>query len=556
MKWMNTVGSFLANWSDRKTLSSAFWTWEVPPEVQFALCNKIGADCWFNMPILSTDDYVTQFATLAHSMLNSNLKAYVEYGNEIWNNGAMDPNLWTQLVAFGYAAFPSAGNDFNAAFTYAILRAVQNGATWKNVWGADAGRVVRVAAGQNGYTARNQFILGFTAGSYGGDPSKFSGTAAQNVDVLATSPYFGYPVPNTFTLDQLFAEINSGGVAPNGYPGGMIKQALDYAASDYSVASAAGLPLVAYEGGQTLVDYSHSDLVLQNLYATANRDPRMGAAYTNFFNGWKSLGGTLFVNFTLSGIYSQWGYWSLLENILQTSTAKYDAVVNFIAANPCWWNGCARVGAAGGGSTTTSTGGTATTSGGTTSTGGTTTTSGGTTSTGGTTTTSGGTTSTGGTTTTSGGTTSTGGTTTTSGGTTSTGGTTTTAVGTTSTGGTPTTSSGSGSTTTTSGGTTTTSGGSMPVPPTVAITSPGNGTLYQGNGAVNIAVAASNPTAQIASISISIDNSTISTCANTTACSFSWPGVKVSQGTHTVSAIAVDAAGQSASTSVTITALK
>ena len=184
----------------------------------------------------------------------------------------------------------------------------------------------------------------------------------QNVDVLATAPYFGYPVPNTFTLDQLFAEINWGGVAPNGYAGGMIKQVLDYAASDYSVASAAGLPLVAYEGGQTLVDYSHSDLVLQNFYATANRDPRMGAAYTNFFNGWKSLGGTLFVNFTLSGIYSQWGYWSLLENILQTSTAKYDAVINFVAANPCWWNGCARVGAAGGGSTTTSTGGTATTS--------------------------------------------------------------------------------------------------------------------------------------------------------------------------------------------------
>ena len=349
------------------------------------------------------------------------------------------------------AHFQAAGNDFNAAFTYSILRTVQNGATWKNVWGADAGRVVRVAAGQNGYTARNQYILGFTAGSYGGDPSKFSGTAAQNVDVLATAPYFGYPVPNTFTLDQLFAEINSGGVAPNGYPGGMIKQALDYAASDYSVAKAAGLPLVAYEGGQTLVDYSHSDLVLQNLYATANRDPRMGTAYTNFFNGWKSLGGTLFVNFTLSGIYSQWGYWSLLENILQTSTAKYDAVVNFVAANPCWWNGCARVGAAGGGSTTTSTGGTTTTSGGTTSTGGTTTTSGGTTSTGGTTTTSGGTTSTGGTTTTSGGTTSTGGTTTTSGGTTSTGGTTTTSGGTTSTGGTTTTAGG----TTSTGGTTT-----------------------------------------------------------------------------------------------------
>ena len=32
-----------------------------------ALCNKINADGWFNMPTLATDDYVTQFATLVHS---------------------------------------------------------------------------------------------------------------------------------------------------------------------------------------------------------------------------------------------------------------------------------------------------------------------------------------------------------------------------------------------------------------------------------------------------------------------------------------------------------
>ena len=439
--------------------------------------------------------------------------------------------------------FQAAGNDFNAAFTYAILRAVQNGATWKNVWGADAGRVVRVAAGQNGYAGRNQFILGFTAGSYGGDPSKFSGTAAQNVDVLATAPYFGYPVPNTFTLDQLFAEINSGGVAPNGYAGGMIKQALDYAASDYSVARAAGLPLVAYEGGQTLVDYSHSDLVLQNLYATANRDPRMGAAYTNFFNGWKqswrhfvrqlysfwylqpvglleSAGKhtpnqhsqircrdelrcrqSMLVEWLCEGWSRRWWQHHDLDRWHHDDVWGYDLDrwhhddvwgydLDRRDHNDVWGYDLDR-----------------------------------------------------------------------------------------------------------rhhddvwgydldrwhhndvwwydldrwhhddvwwhdldgpSGGTTTTGGSTpTPVPPTVAINSPGNGTLYRGNGAVNIAVAASNPTVQIASISISIDNSTISTCANTTACSFSWPGKKVSQGTHTVSAIAVDAAGQSASTSVTITALK
>src|SRR5205807_9245167 len=126
-----------------------------PAEVMFALCNKISADRWFNMPTLADNDYVTQFATLAHSMLNPNSKVYVEYGNEIWNNGALA--TFNNLAALGQTYFPSAGNTFAYAFDYAIMRAVQMGNIWKSVWGADASRVVRVLAGQNGYTACNQY---------------------------------------------------------------------------------------------------------------------------------------------------------------------------------------------------------------------------------------------------------------------------------------------------------------------------------------------------------------------------------------------------------------
>src|SRR5207302_8211297 len=126
--------------------------------------------------------------------------------------------------------------------------------------------------------------------------------------------------------------------------GGMIKQALDYAASDYAVANAAGLSLVAYEGGQTLVDYTYADTALQNLYASANRDTRMGAAYTTFFNGWKSLGGTLFNAFDDFGQYNNFGYWGLLENVVQTILPKYNATLTFISANPCWWSGCSVIG--------------------------------------------------------------------------------------------------------------------------------------------------------------------------------------------------------------------
>jgi chitodextrinase len=348
MDWMATNTSRITNWGDMTTPTYVWWS-IVPVEVQVALCNKVGADGWFNMPPLSTDAFVSQFATVVHngstdssgrtwSGLNSNLKAYVEYGNEIWNNGALA--TFNNLISLGWAAFPNAQSDWNAAFIYGILRAVQNGATWKSVWSGDATRVIRVLAGQCAWSGRNQYIMGFTAGMFGGDPSRFAGTAAANAEAFAVAPYFGYPVPNTFTLDQLFTEMMSGGLAPNGYPGGMVKQAVDWMAQNYADAKSFGLPLVAYEGGQTFVDYSHSDTTLQSLYTAANRDPRMGAAYTAYLNGWKNAGGTLFINFSDITPFDQWGFWGALENVLQTSSAKYDALMNFISNNPCWWNAC------------------------------------------------------------------------------------------------------------------------------------------------------------------------------------------------------------------------
>ena len=54
MKWMNTVGSFLAGWSDfERPCRPHLGLGKYRQKCKFALCNKIGADGWFNMPILS-----------------------------------------------------------------------------------------------------------------------------------------------------------------------------------------------------------------------------------------------------------------------------------------------------------------------------------------------------------------------------------------------------------------------------------------------------------------------------------------------------------------------
>ena len=353
MKWISTYTNPVVNWADRAQANWVFWdegtagnqratapkNVGVPVEVQIALCNEIGADCWFNMPLLSSDDYINQFATLAHSTLNSNLKAYVEFGNEMWAAQGYEP--WLTFASEGHTNIPGSYDDNQVVHGYGVVRAVQAGAIWKGAWGADSGRVVRVYADISANNGNLVVALPYTASSLGYiGPNPWSGTVAQNVDAVAVAPYFGYAVPDTLTLDQLFTEIMTGGVVAGGYPGGMIKEALDWAAANYATVNSFGLPLISYEGGQSLVDYTYSDTALQNLYAAANRDPRMGTAYVTLLNGWESLGGTLFNNYADVTPYNMWGYWGLLENVLQTSSAKYTALTNYISATPCWWSGC------------------------------------------------------------------------------------------------------------------------------------------------------------------------------------------------------------------------
>ncbi len=102
MDWTSILSNSQANWANRRSVNWYTFTDSpsnltenggnpqtfidgVPYEYMFGLCNKLNADCWMNVLPLADDTYVTNLGTLAHSSLNSNLKAYVEYGNEWWN---------------------------------------------------------------------------------------------------------------------------------------------------------------------------------------------------------------------------------------------------------------------------------------------------------------------------------------------------------------------------------------------------------------------------------------------------------------------------------------
>jgi hypothetical protein len=73
----------------------------------------------------------------------------------------------------------------------------------------------------------------------------------------------------------------------------------------------------------------------------------MATVYTNFLNQWKVNGGETVVIYADIYSPSQYGEWGALESVTDTiypltsAPPKWQALQNFISANPCWWTDCA-----------------------------------------------------------------------------------------------------------------------------------------------------------------------------------------------------------------------
>lgn len=83
-----------------------------------------------------------------------------------------------------------------------------------------------------------------------------------------------------------------------------------------------------------------NDELITNTFTAANRDPRMGQAYTQYLQAWKENGGETFMLYSFAARYGQFGSWGLLEFLEQAGSPKYQAVTKFTQSNPCWWQSC------------------------------------------------------------------------------------------------------------------------------------------------------------------------------------------------------------------------
>jgi len=352
MPWLNVNGDGgrIASWSSRPLPSDAGWGSErgVPLEVLLQLCVALRADCWLNMPHQASDDYIAQAARLAHATLGVDQNAYVEFSNEVWNGSFEQYNY---AVAQGKAQWPAASvtpSEYNR--NWFGMRTAQMCDIWTAIWGGDAARVLCVLGAQaaSTFTATESLKCPLWAGAGHGP------CARHNIKAVAIAPYFGDAVPEAWTsqadggLASLFASMTTQNDA-SVPAGGWLAAASRYEAAYHAALAAYHLPLIGYEGGQSFVGSPRyrEGSPLVTLYFAANRDPRMGTAYTAALNAWRANGGQIWVLFQDICASSQYGEWGALESFqdsvdpLSKAPPKWQAIQNFIASNPCWWPGCA-----------------------------------------------------------------------------------------------------------------------------------------------------------------------------------------------------------------------
>jgi len=331
IRFMNMAGitrNPITHWNERNTMSQETWGGKptvrgAPLEIMVELANQTGADPWFCLPHKASDDYIRKFATYVRDHLRPGLKVYVEYTNEAWNT------IFTQAHYM-----KDRGEDLQldddrakAGNKFYSMRSVQIFDIWEKTFGGTQ-RIVRVMGSWTGYSRLSEMLLSYR-------------DAYKKTDALAIAPYF-YPKLTTVrrarSVNDIFKALYDKKELYS-IPG-VIKLIAKHAklAKDY------GVDLIAYEGGQHLVDWKSRSIHKNptKLLIAANKDWRMAKAYKDFLKGWRKAGGTLFVNFSAPRTSQWFGSWGTKEYLTQplSKAPKHRALLQFIHSNPCWWKGC------------------------------------------------------------------------------------------------------------------------------------------------------------------------------------------------------------------------
>ncbi len=358
----------VGTWNQKATMDDAVWGGNdgrtahedhkgVPMEVMVALANTLKRDIWVNMPHVATDDYVTKYAEYVFDNLDPSLKVYIEYSNEVWNNGFAAHEYTTKKgLALNLDTVPAAFQNSNrdgeyfARLRFHSQRSVEIFQLWEAEFGSTS-RIVRVLGSFIGDKVLTEQMLKHLTDS---------GTAS-HVDAVAIAPYFfGCPyeaicvdAPKNLltatTVDDVFDIIDQ----DSSVDVKSIDGTIEAVKNQLTITNQYNVKLVTYEGGQHLVTGVFGSNIsneekprLRALFNEANRDPRMKERYVRFLNAWKDLsddGAGLFTLYTMPQSYYRFGNFGLKEhlNSPRNESPKFDGVMSFQeSVGQCWWDNC------------------------------------------------------------------------------------------------------------------------------------------------------------------------------------------------------------------------
>ncbi|MHB1559843.1 MAG: NPCBM/NEW2 domain-containing protein, partial [Isosphaeraceae bacterium] len=310
LNWEHVNNSTVSDWSQR-VQPNAFLTDSsggVPYEDMITLANDSQKDIWINIPALATPQYVQNLAQLVYNELDPNLNVYFEFSNEVWNGGFLAYHQ-VAAAALNNPTLDQSLGQYQLVAQQTAYSLLADAKIFDQVFGSGAARVRPILGGQASWTQFQQYELAYIQQTYG-PPSQY-------IYATAVAPYFSYTGAQTsgLTVASILANLQSN-----------VQSTFSAMQSDAAVAKQYGVPLVAYEGGPSIVPNS-SDLAA--LYQAQN-DPRMEAIYQQYLADWQSVGGGLFDAYQLTGLPSIYGLWGALRNVTQAGSPEYDALVSSV----------------------------------------------------------------------------------------------------------------------------------------------------------------------------------------------------------------------------------
>jgi hypothetical protein len=319
------------NWEQRPMLDKATWggiygSRGAPLEIQIELANRLKANPWLNVPHAASDDYMKQFAQMVKDKLSPELTPYIEYTNEAWNANFVH-NEYMQKMGIAQELDKDA---LLAGYKYYAKRSVEFFDIWGDVYRDKKGKknknYVRVIGGWDTRPDISGIVLAY-ADTY------------KSVDVLAIAPYIGGNLRGfreSETVDDIFKLLND----DKSYRS--LPKIMEELKKHAELAKSFGVSLMAYEGGQGLVDWAAKDYLQHPnpLFYAANRDSRMADLYLELYQQWRDMGADLFIAFSAPRSCNWHGCWGLKETIRQDpeDAPKLAASLKFIADNERWWN--------------------------------------------------------------------------------------------------------------------------------------------------------------------------------------------------------------------------